>query len=171
LSEKREGSSSNPSFFTLSLFLLIPFSLFFFSLSLLLLFLFFRTTAPPSVVAPPWPSARPTRSDFVFFLSSLYFVGLCKCFFNVFLFFIVFRHCLLLPHGSVGASPSPFTLGPFVGGVRSPIHNHFFLFLFLFCTSAPSPPSHCHPRGDLAPLDLAPVAPRAACHPPWCFPL
>ena len=85
---------------------------------------------------------------------------------SVFVFFIVFCQLwwdhsasLLAPtilslfHGSVGALPSPFALGPFAGGVRSPFHIHFFLFLFSFlhlcATTAvrPLPPWWPHAAG------------------------
>ena len=74
LSEKRDGSLGNLSFLNLSRFLLTLFSLFFLSLLLLfflllLYFFIFWTTAPSSVVTTPWQSARPTRSDLVFFFS------------------------------------------------------------------------------------------------------
>ena len=193
LSEKRDGSLGNLSFLNLSRFLLTLFSLFFLSLLLLfflllLYFFIFWTTAPSSVVTTPWQSARPTRFDLVFFsflLSSLYFVWLCKCFFNAILFFFssllptsarpqclcpYCRHYLSLSYGSVGAPPLPFALGPFTRVIRSPFHLLFFLFLFRFCTFVPPPPSRHRPHGGLAPLDLALVVPQVARHPPWWFP-
>ena len=154
LSEKRDGSLGNLSFLNLSRFLLTLFSLFFLSLLLLfflllLYFFIFWTTAPSSVVTTPWQSARPTRFDLVFFsflLSSLYFVWLCKCFFNAILFFFssllptsarpqclcpYCRHYLSLSYGSVGAPPLPFALGPFTRVIRSPFYLLFLSFIFL----------------------------------------
>ncbi|KAL5194488.1 hypothetical protein HKD37_20G056561 [Glycine soja] len=89
----------------------------------------FRTIRPPSVVTPPWSSTRPTRAS------------------------LLAPTILSLFHGSVGALPSPFALGPFAGGVRSPFHIHFFLFLFSFlhlcATTAvrPLPPWWPHAAG------------------------
>jgi len=72
-------------------------------------------------------------------------------------------HYLSLPYGSVGAPPLPFTIGPFVSGVRSPFHIRFLLFLFLFA------PLRHRPSGSLMPMDLVLVVPQAARHPSWWF--
>lgn len=94
LSEKREGSLGNLSFLTLSRFLLILFGFFFclFFFSFFSFFFIFSFFEPPC--HPLWwlhhGSQRGLHGLILFFsflLSSLYFVWLCKCFFDAILFF------------------------------------------------------------------------------------
>ena len=175
---------------SLSRFLL--FSLFSFFYLFLLLFFFhfffrtirppfvvtppwFRTIRPPFVVTPPWSSTRPTRSV-VFFFSSLYFVELCKCFLEAFLFFLLsfansgetivllsslplfYRYSMVVQERCRHHSPldpSLVALGPLFTFI-------FFSSFFLFCTFVPPPPSGRYPHGGLTPQDLALVASQAA---------
>ena len=56
----------------------------------------------------PWPPAKPTQSDFVFFFLFLYFVWLFKCFsFDAFLFFFSFANSGETAV-SLSMSPPPF---------------------------------------------------------------
>lgn len=74
------------------------------------------------------------------------------------------RHYLSLSHGSVGVLPSPFALGPFVGGVRSLFHlcyfSFFLFFLHLCATIAPWLPRAAGPCTSGA---------TSTCHPLWWF--
>lgn len=140
-------------------------------------FSFLRTIAPPSMVTPPWPPVRPTRSD-LFFSHSFILYGCANASSMRFCFVLCLlptpetpqclfprhHHYLSLSHGSVGVLPSPFALGPFVGGVRSLFHlcyfSFFLLFLHLCATIAPWLPRAAGPCTSGA---------TSTCHPLWWF--